>query len=63
MSVFQYFSIVTTIASIPAKPVKDEQELRGKLATDNVENYHKIGDSFFGPGGPRGKDGPRILFW
>ena len=67
MSVLQYFSIVTTIASIPAKPVKTAQELQGKLATDHVENYRKIGDektgSFFGPGGPRGKDGPRILFW
>ena len=59
MDVFQYTAIHAIIASIPAKPIKDELEITGNLM-DKQSNYNSwTPNNDF----PRGVDGPRVLFW
>lgn len=60
MDWFQYSAIHAAIASIPAKPIKDDIEKLGKSFADISSNYNQwnvLEDT------PRGAAGPRVLFW
>jgi len=60
MDMFQYAAILSTMASIPSKPIKTALEEKGKEFQDKANNYNvwkKTEDL------PRGEDGPRVLFW
>ena len=46
MSVLQYFDIVTTIVSIPHKPIRDGLERLGTAYVDDATHYNEKGGLF-----------------
>ena len=56
MDMFQYWAVLSTIASIPSKHIKDQLEQKGKDFQDSANNYSKFLKGSHA-------SGPRVLFW
>eukprot|EP00581_Thalassiosira_minuscula_P010849 CAMPEP_0183730010 /NCGR_PEP_ID=MMETSP0737-20130205/31779_1 /TAXON_ID=385413 /ORGANISM="Thalassiosira miniscula, Strain CCMP1093" /LENGTH=346 /DNA_ID=CAMNT_0025962367 /DNA_START=162 /DNA_END=1200 /DNA_ORIENTATION=+ len=57
MDIMQYVAVLSTVASIPSKPIKEQLEADGKAFEDSPLNYQG-GKDKVGP-----FVGPRVLFW